>query len=153
MQSRADYSKTMGADFDTDSSYRARMPAVLKAAEAVLHAEMAHIRAYLKSKGQWRRAIMGGDGAWTTPGHASPHGMFIACAQRAWGALLGYHLMSRNDPERPFMSTTLMRKARVSARVQLAGGPMRKRDLHYRAVVQRGAWRHGARGREDAGQG
>ena len=36
----------------------------------------------------------------------APHGMFCARALQAWGALLGYYFMSRNDPERPYLLTS-----------------------------------------------
>ena len=72
----------------------------------VLDEEVKAIRNYLKETGQYKTCCIGVDGSWCTPGASAPHGMFCARAMQAWGGLLGFYFMSRNDPEHPYLLTS-----------------------------------------------
>jgi len=82
------------------------MSDVLAAVMKVLDGEIEITKEWLKENDLFYRAILGLDGSWCTPGAAAPHGMFAARSLAAFGALLGYHFMSRNDPKYPWMATS-----------------------------------------------
>ena len=78
----------------------------MKVVMEVLDEEVAAVEKYLRQHGLWKTCYIGVDGSWCTPGASAPHGMFCARALQAWGGLLGYHFMSRNDPDHPYLFTS-----------------------------------------------
>ncbi len=54
-------------------------------------------------KGWWEVDMLALDGSWCIP---APHGVFAARSLKAFGALLGFKFMSRNDPTSPFLGTS-----------------------------------------------
>ena len=85
--------------------------AIEQACEAVqqtLKEEMLATKEWLKQLpgDKWKRGVMALDGSWCTPGASAPHGSFVARSVVAFGAILGFRYMSRNDGDRPFLGTS-----------------------------------------------
>ena len=90
----------------SSNTYDRALAHVLCAAEEVLQEEMNRTKVWMEGKNEWKNGVLGLDGSWNTPGASAPHGLFAARAIRAYGALLGFKVMSRNDPANPFLGTS-----------------------------------------------
>ena len=102
------YKKLFGRTGDAYSqkTFDRAVTKCMKIVMEVLDEEVKAMEAHLRETGQWSTAYIGTDGSWCTPGASAPHGLFCARALQAWGGLLGYHFMSRNDPETPYLLTS-----------------------------------------------
>ena len=103
-QYRAIFGKT--GDAYSKGTFDRAVKKCMEVVMAVLDEEVQAVKTHLKANGQWDTCCIGVDGSWCTPGAAAPHGMFCARALEAWGGLLGYYFMSRNDPAHPYLLTS-----------------------------------------------
>ena len=103
-QYRAIFGKT--GDVYSKGTFDRAVKKCVEVVMTVLDEEVQAVKRHLKATGQWDNCYIGVDGSWCTPGASAPHGMFCARALQAWGGLLGYHFMSRNDPLHPYLLTS-----------------------------------------------
>lgn len=103
-QYKAIYGRT--GDAYGRGTFNAAVKTCMEKVVQVLDEEVVAVEKFLRSKGMWQECYIGVDGSWCTPGASAPHGMFCARSLQAWGGLLGYHFMSRNDPDHPYLMTS-----------------------------------------------